>query len=243
MNLDIHGLPCQSDGNCADQLNRIGLIAIVQKITDQKLIGQQFLKNCLATDLQDQPGVYRRFTFATTKDVTCDQLVPIIAFWLLDQQSAQVNAMGLRMLKAFGFAQNVSRQGEPTTKTLPDFMLFRTAPLFLRGSPAFYPLLLVLDFYLLIMVLSCLFFAYKDPNESDDNNLIVTLLVCRLKLVSPFSLLALFLYKKFRPRNLGNAILGETNHVQGAMSWYHQKANGGNPEIADLWRPIISKYF
>ena len=54
-----------------------------------------------------------------------------------------------------------------------------------------------------------------------------------------------YLYSLTRPVNLGNTALGEKNPVMGALRWYHRSEFEGeaNPEIAELYRPLIEKYF
>lgn len=248
MHLDRYGLPCQADGNCADQLNRVGLILVAEhekrwhKGADLNVLYMYCLVRATDCAALGQ-GTYTRFIGSTPDDVTCDQLVPTICAWVMRGNDIALGLMFMAMVRRFGFAQNVHKQGEPNTKTIPDFMVARTMPIFIRYSKWLYPLALVFDLYLIVMALSLIIQASRDPDAVDDNNTLVTLYTCKVRHPTFVSRLAAYLYKRFRPTNLGVTKLDEKNHIQGAMAWYHRADNGGNPEIAEMFRPIIEEHF
>jgi hypothetical protein len=153
------------------------------------------------------------------------------------------------------FAQNIHRNWGELGWKVPDFMDPSIWSVFLRGSKllsyVFYPLLMVLDMFMLIGVIIKLWapitkdgtlqFVARSPDDSDDENLNNVIMVAQYTLATPFSWLARKLYKKFRQQNYGNTVMGETSAIMGAMVWYH-RAPAGNPEIAELARPIVERY-
>jgi hypothetical protein len=247
MHLDQYGLPCQADGNCEDQLNRVGLISVAcvlnyfkkVEVTELDARCDDAISHPMGLLMAD-PGVYKRHANGTPNDVTCDQLVPVIAYHTIHGDE-NLGLMFKAMVKRFGFAQNFHKNGEPQTHTIPDFMLLRTLPLFARKSKWMYPIALVSDVYTLIQVISCCLKARNDMDAVDDNNLIVTLLATVTVFPTFMSKFAAFVYKKYRPTNYGVTMLGETSNVQGAMTWYHRSESGGNPEIAEMYRNLIKE--
>lgn len=155
---------------------------------------------------------------------------------------------------------------------LPDFMLIRALPLFCRSHWSLYVFALCFDLFLLLSVAAAIGPVWVDdkglrkrsPDDVDDNLTVLTLVVCRARYPTPLSWLAAKLYAKLRPWNYGcierdvpatSAQVREfglepgTNltfpakhsPVYGALRWYH-RAPAGNPEIAELWRPIVERY-
>ena len=237
MNLDEHGLPVQSDGDNRDQLQRCGMIATAAVLTHTKIDPR--VLNGIESKLQQSPGVYTRYVGGSPDNVSADQLIPIIAFFVAAGKSEPLSHLFYRMLFRFGFAQNY-RDGLNANRAvkIPDFMLFRAAPLFSRASKWLYPLTCVADLYLLLMATtSCL---NRHPDRVDDNNLIVTLAVCQFRQPTPLSFAASRFYTRFRAPNLG-CVDGEVSSVNGALRHYHRAEAGGNPEIAELWRPIVDR--
>jgi hypothetical protein len=243
VNLDEHGLPIQSDGDKRDQLQRCGMIATAQVLTGGA--ADPLLTTAVFEKLQVSPGVYTRFIGGSTDNVSADQLIPIIAFCIAAGFTHEVKSLFKAMMKRGGFAQNYrdglsDRQGIK----VPDLMLFRAAPLFARAKKPFYPLAMLADIYLMLMALTaCL---DRHPDHVDDNNLVMTLIVCNERMPTPISRKALQLYKKFRAWNYGctdERACDNGSFVYGALRHYHRAEAGGNPEVADLWRPLIQKSF
>lgn len=146
---------------------------------------------------------------------------------------------------------------------LPDFMLLRALPLFARISPVLYPLALVSDLLLVFAALVACGPVWRDdtgltkrgPEDVDDGVLICTLAVCRAVRPTPFSELACFLYARLRPWNYGVKPIHfdgprvvwaddkSVGNVYGSLRWYFRAEAGGNPEVAELWKPICERYF
>jgi hypothetical protein len=266
MHLDQYGLPCQADGDRNDQLQRCGMIITARGLSaEQGLSG--FELTCglaLLTKLQPQPGVYVRYIGGATDNVSADQLIAALCAHIANGTRRQAWLMFVTMCKRFGFAQNYKDGLNADTKTkLPDFMLLRGLPLFARMHPSLYVFTLLADALLVLAALSAVGPVFRDgsivphrrgPDDVDDNNTILTLAVCRARMPTPLSWLAVKLYSWLRPWNYGcrgirGIDYGQTvvenmyKPVYGALRWYHRAENGGNPEIAEMWKPIIDRYF
>jgi len=87
-----------------------------------------------------------------------------------------------------GFAQNIvdGLDGEPGHIKIPDFMLLRALPLFVRISKLLYPVAVFVDLYLVVAALSACGPVWADgsllphkrtPDDVDHNCTIVTLAV------------------------------------------------------------------
>ncbi len=107
----------------------------------------------------------------------------------------------------------------------------------------------------------------RGPDDVDHNNTILTLAVCSHIRPTPLSWLARKLFGKFCPNNRGTAlrekmdmperlvkVFGPCNDyevvtcnkfhpVYGSLRHYHRAEAGGNPEIAEMWKPICERYF
>jgi len=236
MKVDHHGLPVQTDGDAGDQLNRVGLLALLH---DRWYI--QLAK------LRVSPGVYRRGTNLPTNTVSGDQLVPVFGA-TLRRDSKEFNTMVMKTILRLGFAPN-THDTDGTRKFLPDFLLPRILPFMAR---AYLPSVLVCLTDLLLMVqvgFALLPFKTMDdrftpvrktPDDVDqDVNLVATLYTCNMKCPTFFSKLAVLLYENKRPVSLG----GSPN-VEGALRWYHRADSGGNPEVGEvqvtMWRRALA---
>lgn len=233
MNIDQNGLPVQLDRDASDQLQRVGMLAI-----SNQLIGQYNIQyaESLYNILQSVNKRYKRFSTATTDlDVTGDQLIPVIAYWVL------IGSKQL-MWKRLFFAQNTRKQGEPNVHTIPDFMVFRSLPLFIRSTELLYPIIMAVDVLLILASISYVLLNRK-LDQVDDNNLIVTLAVCEATRPTLFSSLACLIYKELRAKNYGS-IAYKVHPIIGALRWYHRAEwpSYGNPEVASLIEPVVIKY-
>ncbi len=238
MNIDKYGLPVQLDRDASDQLQRVGMLAIAYELQGARIKSITDPWRALLNLLQPAPGVYTRFTGATTDDVTGDQLIPTIAYWALIGNLSELGLMWRRLF----VAQNIRKQGEPNVHTFPDIMVFRSSPLFFRAHWLLFPVTLFIDAFLVLAVLFNLL-QNKGLDDVDDNNLIVTLTVCRARMPTPLAYLACRIYATFRKENYGS-LKYNAHPVIGAILWYHRPEwpSYGNPEIALLWAPIINKY-
>lgn len=222
MNLDKFNLPVQSNGDAADQLQRVGMIGVGD------ILGDDFIDipfdNALKILLQPEPGVYARFVGAVTNDVTGDQLIPTMALWVLMDSFTAIRNMN------WVFAQNTRKQGEPDVKTIPDFMLLRAAPLLVRSSYLLYPLCYAVD--LLLVIASIIFVCInRGFDDVDDNNLVITLVACKAKMPTLLSYIAGKIYLKLRAYS-----------PEYALRRYHRTESGGNPEIGEQWCQLLRRY-
>jgi hypothetical protein len=224
MYLDKNGLPMQSDGDVQDQLQRVGMIGVGQLLNQSMapLISDARIEKALYKDLR--VGIdYTRFVGGPTDTPTGDQLVPAMAYWTLKGRL-------LQMLEVrWFFAQN--RTDIFTGKsTFPDFILLRMLPFIFRAGKILYPLTIIVDILLVFAALDAVYRGSVD--DTDDNNIIITLVTCRAKMATPMSILAAKLYGKYR----------KPPGVQGALNAYHAAKTGGNPEIARLYADLVIKY-
>jgi hypothetical protein len=102
-----------------------------------------------------------------------------------------------------------------------------------------YPVLFVTDFALVFDSIDLAITSQFNPDSTDDNNHILSLLQAQDIMPTPVSWVARKIYKHFRAPNLGNTVFGETSPAQGALIWYHRADQGGNPLIAEGYRGLL----
>lgn len=270
MYIDSYALIAQQDGDVGDSLQREGMYAFgrwmryddrTQTVYLSEPPGRRDPKKIIAK-FEVAPGVYVRHPdptrWSSDPDTTSrDQVVPVIAYCAAFRDYP-------RLARLFGasaarglFAQNTLPINEgPEHRKVPDTMI-GTLGLFIRAggwwTAPLYPLLFITDTAdLIATVLATIPLHWEEsthrlrisePRDVDDNNSVIAhLLALRFK-PTPVSWLNRQIYAATRGRNLGNSQLGETNAVMGALAWYHRREAGGNPEIAELYRPLIERYF
>lgn len=200
-----------------------------------------------------------------------DQLTPVICYLaflasrsggLGKEYRAKLTNLLKQCLKRYMFAQNiypnwVDPRKEEVKKKTPDFLNFELWGIFARGylgtlwAPLALPFVLLGDSVLVLSALFAVFapivkdgtleFRMPKPDDVDDDNMNSVLMVSQHVFQTPLSYLARKLYKTFRRKNLGNTLLGEENAIMGALAYYH-RAPEGNPELAELARPIVKRY-
>jgi hypothetical protein len=214
--------------------------------------------------LEISPGVYVRNPLQgpnnnDPRQTSRDQLIPIIFFCAAYKDYKRLGRLFLKVLSRGMFAQNSYKDGK--TK-LPDQMI-TTLGYFIRAggmyTALFYPLLLLFDSIDLLGCLIWLLFPYtwnselliwnkpstwltpRSPGDVDDNNHDIIILGAYIFKPTLISELHRFVWGRFRPSNLGNALLeSRGNNCLAAMAWYHSIKNDGNPEITELYtRPIL----
>lgn len=253
MNLDQYGLPVQANGDANDQLQRVGMILTAAAILDEDMDISKLEHDCLNAIsspnlLQPSPGVFVRHPGGDPQTTSGDQLISALASFIAIGSGGHAFDMFKTCIQRFGFAQNTKDGLNDSTQTkTPDFFIIRALPLFLRMSPVLYPIAFFADALLVVSALLAVGPVWRDeggfkarsPDDVDDNSIILTLGTCRSRYPTLFSYLAIKLYSKLRPQNLGN----EINRPYGALKWYHRAGSGGNPEIAEMWKPICERYF
>jgi hypothetical protein len=202
VNVDKFGLPVNIDPETGlpdpnDQLQRVGMLAAASELGASGIAEDNFhiYSRALFTDLQPTPGIYTRYRGAPTNNVSADQLISPLCFWVAistckaagKDARKQILWMLLRCLARLGFAQNYKDGLGADSKTkIPDFMLARALPLFVRASRLLYPLALAADLLLVVLALAAVGpvwgdgkgFRRRGPDDVDDNNTILTLMVC-----------------------------------------------------------------
>jgi len=273
MYIDAYSVIVQKDFDGGDTLQREGMYAFGKKLRydsgDNKIyLAQPSSRRIASVDMLDtfevQPGIYVRHPdpamwYSNPDTTSRDQLLPVIAYCAAYEDYPRL----WRLFKATAtrgfFAQNTLRIGEnENDHKLPDPMFLNIAQFIRAGSwwtAPLYPLLVIFDAYELAgTLLSALPLHFKDDhliprmknaNDVDDNNIVIQHLMAAVYKPTPLSELNRYLYSVLRPENFGNTRLGEKNPVMGALRWYHRSEYGGhgNPEIAELYRPLIEKYF
>ncbi|HEY8272576.1 MAG TPA: hypothetical protein VIG33_16910 [Pseudobdellovibrionaceae bacterium] len=210
------------------------------------------------------PGIYVRHPdpkkwYSNPDTTSRDQLMPVIAYCAAYEDYPRLWRLFKAVAQRGLFAQNTIRNGEgEIDKKIPDPMHLNLAQFIRAGgwwTAPFYPLLFAFDSVELIgTVLTTLPLHFQDDhllprwrndNDVDDNNVVVQHLLAAQYKPTPLSELSRYIYSISRTKNLGNTLLGEENAVMGALRWYHRNELGGegNPEIAELYRPLIEKYF
>ncbi|MGZ9159222.1 MAG: hypothetical protein ACXW36_10205 [Nitrospira sp.] len=110
--------------------------------------------------------------------------------------------------------------------------------------------------------------AGENRDEVDDLNHIVALIMAKLRFPSPLSEGATRLYVDHRPHSFGSYLvayrnvygnddsdmgnriangmrggwLPDTSAALGSVRWYHRRVSGANPQLAELYEPIIEQF-
>jgi len=273
MYVDSYSVIVQKDMDGGDSLQREGMYAFGKRLlynsnNNTVAVTPPASRRIASTDVMDnfevQPGIYVRHPdytkwYSNPDTTSRDQLLPVIAYCAAYEDYPRL----WRLFKATAgrgfFAQNTIRIGDGENDTkLPDPMQLNVAQFIRAGgwwTAPLYPLLFIFDSYELVgTVLAALPLHFKDDhliprkknlNDVDDNNIVIQHLLAAVYKPTPISELNRYLYSVLRPINYGNTKLGERNHVMGALRWYHRSEFGGegNPEIAEIYRPLIEKYF
>lgn len=226
IHFDEHGLIVQSDGDGGDTAQRTGMFYYVHR--DERAFER-------ALDLLEvEPGVYVRHPFQhdfrnEPHRFSRDQQRPLVIALGKCGMHDRLWRLTRAHLMRMGKYQNVDVMGPSHLGEYVRAFRFK----------ALYPLLWITDLGLLFSSLETAVTARFDADFTDDNNHLLSLLQAQDIMPTPISWLARKIYKNFRPENLGNSILGEPSPAQGALAWYHRAGNGGNPLIAEAYRPLV----
>jgi hypothetical protein len=226
INFDRHGLIVQSNGDGGDTGQRTGMFYYVHH-------DPEGFSRALDV-LEVEPGLYVRHPFQ-------DDFRDKIPRFSRDQQRPIVIALGkYRMYdRLWRITKNhMLRLGKYQNKDIagPSHMgeyirAFRFKPL--------YPVLLATDAMLIVGSLEAAVVSRWDPGFTDDNNHLMALLQAQDVMPTPLSWVARKLYRNFRAPSVGSSHFGESCPVQGALLWYHRTESGGNPLIAEAYRPLV----
>lgn len=239
MHLDEYGLIVQADGDGGDTAQRMGMYGFALALTGE-VPSNNFSFSRALRSLEIEPGVCVRHPFQT--DFRSDP-----KHFSRDQQDPLIIAAGAWENRSFVKRMFVSQIKRLFTYQNKDIGGPATAGIYIRALNAWYlwPLLLLCDLQLLFNAFAIWYRSRNNPDYVDDNNHIMRLAQAQYDLPTPVSFAARKLYRRIRPINFGCVMIhpGEYHHpVYGALWWYHRADNGGNPEIAELYRPIIELF-
>ena len=271
MHIDAYAIISQKDGDGGDSLHREGMYAFGKWLrynaSENKVYIAEIPERSDPKKIMDKfevrEGVYVRHpdstTWSSSNPLTTsrDQLVPLIAYCGAYEDHQRLWRLFKATWKRGFFAQNTQRIGDhPPEWKVPDTMIGHLG-LFIRAggywTAPLYPVLLFTDTLDLFGTVVATFplhweeshfrFRFKEPRDVDDNNAIIAHLMAVAFKPTPISWLNRKYYSLTRAENFGNIKLGEKNRVMGALAWYHRAEAGGNPQMAELYRPLIEKYF
>jgi hypothetical protein len=229
MNVDDFDLPVtiNPDGSedARDQLNRVGMISCAQY---GKPDASYHFPLSLMLEFQPDPGIYTRSIGSNPNNVSADQLIPVLCYWVLSNNKFQASMMFRAMMRRFGFAQNThDGLSSVDRKQIPDFMALRAAPLFARWSTLRH----LWDLYLYALLIGDWAYLKTNKDPVDINCTLVTFLTCVKINPTPISKSVARLWPKLRP------------NIYADLCRYHRAESGGNPEIAEMYKQIIEETF
>jgi hypothetical protein len=269
LHLDKYGLIVQSDGNGGDTAQREGWawlgawvrLNILKKPwpVERKLS----FTDTMALLEMDQSGTFRRNPdprWNSLQDFSRDQTIPIVAAMGVWNDQQRLDRFWQKTVSRSYRAQNGDLMG-PGGVNL--FLRARNSQPGIIGD-----LQMPLDVAMRIKSSS------TDKNDvGDDLNLIVILLLSKLRSSNDSTNTALTTYALNRPDNYGcylqsyrakfgidpnvdpavvrnrmdAGIAGgwspDCSRVLGALRWYFRVETGANPELAELYAPILSRWF
>lgn len=270
MYVDAYALIVQQDGDGGDTLQREGMYAFGKWLRYNSSNNSVVITEPpgredpgkIMNKLEVEPGVFVRHPdpnkwYSNPKTTSRDQIVPLIAYCAAYRDYPRLWRLFKNIAKRGMFLQNTKRAGEGHMEfKVPDTMIARLG-LFIRAggwyTAPFYPLLFFTDSIELAGTILNQIpihweqtnkrFRWKDLRDVDDNNTVIAHLLAAKFKPTPISWLDRRLYAYTRRLNYGNTRMGETNPVMGALVWYHRASNRGNPEMAELYRPLVLEYF
>lgn len=235
MNLDVNGNIVQQDGDGGDTAQRTGFLETGLKLRDYfgisnlafyKSTPWRFDKQWPTLFINDQL-VRNPIKYNDPKDTSRDQTTPMISAFALNRMLLQV-----KFIIPTGFLHLKYPNADIAS---PQDMNHIDRALGL--SPSWFG-----DVWGYGAVMLRCYQASKDLGDvGDDLNCLLT--VAFAFVVSPTnqSRRNLKYYLEHRPESFGNVNLHETDNVVGALAWYNRLDAGGNPELTEVWRPIVAK--
>ena len=237
MYFDDNELIVQKDGDGGDTAQRMGLYHSFLQMRAMLGISNETLPFSSRFDyldaiikLQQSPGIWRRHPdqWNDPSDFSRDQMVPNVVAMGFCEATQALKATSLAFLKrGFLFCQN---KDIVSPQLLASFIRawFWSLSSFLV---ILWPLLVVLDVFLLFDVILRIIVKFFDSNNvGDDLNTTLLVLQAEHSLPTPLSWLARKLYG-FLPGG-----------VVESFQWYFRPGTGANAELAEIAKPVIDKY-
>lgn len=234
---DELGLIVQSNGDAGDTAQREGMFACAVESIDRTSKWYSHVRYVLNV-LEVEPGVFARHPkqepHCQPARLSRDNNDPLII--LMGEAGDLVRLeRHYRKHKSRWFKyQNGTDYPQPASPS----MWIRA---FRNGSKRW--LLPILDLGLLLASVSKVLSKRINMGHVDDNNHIMRCIQAGRVMDTRTAKLARWVYRKFRPTNYGNTQHGETCPIMGALVHYHRPEAGGNPEVAEAYRPLVKKYF
>lgn len=237
MNRDESNLIVQSNGDAGDTAQREGMFACAVESIDRTTKWYSHVRYVLNV-LEVKPGVFARHP---TQEPHCkperlsrDNNDPLI---ILMGEAADIVRLERHYKehkrRKFRY-QNLTDYPQPASPS----MWVRA---FRNGGKRW--LLPFTDIGLVIASITKVLSKRVNMDHVDDNNHIMRLIQSARVMDTLTAKLARWIYSKYRPKNYGNVAFGESCNIMAALMWYHREGAGGNPEIAEAYRPLVKKYF
>lgn len=226
MYYDSTNLIVQKDLDGGDSAQREGFVrialALIPKIASTLMLRLNYDEVIwLLEPYGDGKWIRNPYRYNDSDDFSRDQATPNIIGMGFDGKTAALKRMFWAQVHRDGFKFQNGDWASPQ-----DFGHYIRA----LGWWPLYPVLLLGDtFMLLNSIIRCISGIKKD-NVGDDLNHIASLVQAQKRMPTPISLIARKLYKWLRPRG-----------PQFALDWYFRAESGGNPEIAEIYKPIIKE--
>lgn len=239
------GLIVQADNDSGDSAQRTGMFYYAVNDVDRFRICMLAHMTGFDTLVRDTLGAGFR---SDPNEFSRDQQDPIVI------TSGKYGACGFVRRVLW---EHVKRFGRYQNK---DWANLQTIGVYVRALRCkwLWPLLCLTDLGLLLQALIIWVRCRNRPDDVDDNNMVMRLAQAMDVLPTPTSYLARKLYVALRPWNYGcSGWKGEANEngsytsytsyngyhpVYGALRWYHRGESGGNPALAEVWRPIVERF-
>jgi hypothetical protein len=220
---DANGLIVQENGDGGDTAGREGDYWFSQALYSHDAqaltMDQQHEFDRVLTLLQVSPGIFIRnpVQYNNPKDFSRDQTVPLIlAMGQMKRPNVLWKLFKLQIKNLFRYQNN-------------DIGFFQDLNYYIRAFNWLwlYPLLFIGDLFILgESIVRCI--QGRDPNNvGDDINHTLVLIQAQYNMATPISLLARFIYKKFRPQG-----------IQYAWDWYFRPSTGAN-DFSDIYKKLI----
>lgn len=148
MHLDENRLPVTiNEDGTADKNDQLQRVAMCYLACGTKMPwGDNLFPGEISRGFEREPGIYTRYPFGPTNDVSGDQLISILAAYVGQKDWPLASRLAWAIVRRGGFAQNTHDMYSRTGVKRPDFILFRALPLIARCNPKIHALWIVACF-------------------------------------------------------------------------------------------------
>lgn len=245
MHRDKYGIIVQADGDDGDSLHREGLMLFAGQ--------RSTMWTFLYTD-----GRFHRGTTKWTdpSNVSRDQLIPLLAWatqpardWNYEQVRRHFKGILMRAPNGDVGLTHISMflRGQANYHIMRLGLVHRLSEILL------FTLLHFTDLFFLAGAIIKIFpvryndqkkrLEWNDMDKVDDWNDVIPLLHAVRSYPTLTSWLARFIYRTFRKKNHGRNLTMSWNRIEQALRWYNRASSGGNPELVDLYKEDLDRFF